>query len=91
MQCHKCQSKDLIKNGHKNGKQKYKCKNCKAIITENPSWLVLTDSQKQLAQDMYAEGLGFRAIGRILGKSKTAISNFLKKNLKKPQLTMILE
>ena len=35
MQCPKCGSKERVKSGFMNGKQRYKCKSCKCNFTQS--------------------------------------------------------
>ena len=48
------------------GLQRYKCKKCLYRYTVERKSDVKTKETRRLALEMYLEGLGFRAIGRIL-------------------------
>ena len=66
MNCPKCKSSRHIKDGIVHGRQRYKCKDCVYRYTVERKSDVKTLDTKRLALDMYLEGLGFRAIGRVL-------------------------
>ena len=66
MNCPKCKSSCYVKYGIVCGRQRYKCKECSYRYTVERKSDVKTVDTKRLALDMYLEGLGFRAIGRIL-------------------------
>ena len=75
--CPKCQSDKVIKNGSTNGNPKWKCKKCsyqfsKDTLKGKPKEL------KRMALQMYMEGLGFRAIERILGVSNVAVLKWVR-------------
>lgn len=68
MHCPKCQSPEKVKAGFTKGKQRYKCKSCSCHYTRSTP-KGYPPEQRELALKLYLEGLGFRAIGRILGIS----------------------
>lgn len=77
--CPKCQSKERIKNGHINGRQRYRCKVCKydySVVQKSTS---VSLEKKRLALAMYLEGLGFNSIGRILKVSHVAVQKWIRK------------
>ncbi len=83
MKCYKCNSNNTIKNGKSTlGKQKYKCKDCLVTITEDGKYQRVSPEVLEQAEKLYSEGLGFRAIGRVLGYSFFTILTQLKKNSK---------
>ena len=70
--CPKCQSKQYHKSGKVRGKQRYKCKNCGCHFTQSePPGMGMEIRLKAFA--LYREGLGFRAIGRLLKVSNVAV------------------
>ena len=77
MKCLKCKSENCVKNGLNVGVQRYKCKECGYNFTKGrrakPTYL------KRLALQLYLEGLGFRAIGRILKVGNVSILNWIRK------------
>jgi transposase-like protein len=66
MDCPRCKSMKHCKAGFVGGRQRHKCKECGYYYTVDRKSDVKTSETKRLALDMYLEGLGFRAIGRIL-------------------------
>ena len=58
--------------------QRYKCKQCGRNYTVQKRSGEIPEEIRQQAQDMYLEGLGFRAIGRILKVSHTAVYYWIK-------------
>ena len=75
--CPKCNSERTFKFGIVRNKQRYKCKDCSFNYT---SLLPSGKPQelKRKALQLYLEGLGFRAIGRIIGVSQVSIMNWIK-------------
>ncbi|MFJ1327997.1 IS1/IS1595 family N-terminal zinc-binding domain-containing protein [Capnocytophaga canimorsus] len=69
MKCTRCESLNKIKSGFVGGRQRYKCKDCGYFFSVEKKSDVKTPEQKRLALQMYLDGLGFRAIGRILNIS----------------------
>ena len=67
--CPKCQSTHLVKAGFAYGKQRHRCKACNHYFTVMRKSTKKSDETKQMAIKMYLEGLGFRAIGRLLNIS----------------------
>jgi transposase-like protein len=66
MDCPKCKSSRHVRDGIVRGRQRYKCKDCVYRYTVERKSDVKTLDTKRLALNMYLEGLGFRAIGRVL-------------------------
>ena len=65
MNCPKCDSNNIRKNGHRRGKQNYQCKNCGRQFIEFYSKLGYPKKVKENCLTMYLNGNGFRAIERI--------------------------
>ncbi|EKB61448.1 hypothetical protein HMPREF9700_00943 [Bergeyella zoohelcum CCUG 30536] len=79
MKCTRCESLNKIKAGFVGGRQRYKCKDCGYFFSVEKKSDVKTPEQKRLALQMYLEGLGFRAIGRILNISYGTVYQWVKK------------
>ncbi|AIH02426.1 insertion element iso-iS1d protein insA [Riemerella anatipestifer] len=79
MKCTKCQSSNKIKAGFARERQRYKCKDCGYFFSVEKKSDVKTLEQKRLALEMYLEGLGFRAIGRLLNISYGTVYQWIKK------------
>lgn len=78
MECPRCKNSRYCKNGFVQGRQRYQCKSCKFRYTVEKKSTAKSLATKQLAIDMYTEGLGFRAIGRILKVSNVAVLKWVK-------------
>ncbi|WP_416245406.1 IS1 family transposase [Crocosphaera sp. XPORK-15E] len=66
MNCPKCNSNNIRKNGHRRGKQNYQCKTCgRQYKHEFHSELGYSKKVKENCLTMYLNGNGFRAIERI--------------------------
>lgn len=69
MDCPKCKSASRMRNGMIGGKQRYRCKECGFNYTLERKSEVKFPEVRKLTLDLYLEGLGFGAIGRVLGIS----------------------
>ena len=78
MLCPKCSSKNYCKNGFKDNRQRYLCKDC-SLNYSTEHGRGKPKALKQQALELYLEGLGFRAIGRQLGVSNVAILKWVRK------------
>jgi transposase-like protein len=78
MQCPRCGSENHCKDGIVQGRQRYKCKECKYHYTVFKKSDVKSSNTKRMAFEMYLEGLGFRAIGRILRISYGTVYQWVK-------------
>ena len=76
--CPKCNSDNIFKFGIVRNKPRYKCKNCSYNFTTSVP-LGMPNEIKIKALQLYLEGLGLRAIGRILGVSQVTILKLDKK------------
>ena len=79
MDCPRCNSGDYRKAGIVKGRQRYACKECQYHYTVLARSGEKPLETRQLALDMYLEGLGIRAIGRLLKVSHTAVFGWVKK------------
>ena len=75
MQCSHCAHPDSIRYGTSRGVQRYRCQTCRRIFqtirrAKDPAL-------KQQACQLYLEGMGMRAIGRILGIHHKTLSRWL--------------
>ena len=79
MKCPKCGSEEYCKDGIVKGRQRFKCKKCNYHYTVAQKSDVKSIETKRLAFEMYLEGIGFRAIGRILNVSYVTVFQWVKK------------
>ena len=75
MQCPPCAHPDSIRYGTSRGVQRYRCQACRRIFQtlrrgKDPAL-------KQQACQLYLEGMGMRAIGRVLGIHHKTVSRWL--------------
>ena len=75
MQCPHCAHPDSIRYGTSRGVQRYRCQACRRIFHtlrrgKDPAL-------KQQACQLYLEGMGMRAIGRVLGIHHKTVSRWL--------------
>ena len=75
--CPKCQSREVVKNGKVQEKQRHKCKSCSLQFTRltprgRPA------QEKAMAVTLYTLGLSIRAIARLIGVSPTAVLKWIK-------------
>ena len=66
MKCPKCQSEHRLKSGHANGNPRRLCQQCGCNYTRSQPRGKPMELKRQAVR-MYLEGMGFRAIGRVLG------------------------
>jgi transposase-like protein len=84
--CTKCQSDNLVKNGHNgSGKQQYHCKDCGAYrIFESEK--KYNETRKGEIIRTYFERASLRGLERIFHVSRQTVSEWLKKNNRKSSL-----
>ena|SRR5579872_3577814 len=75
--CAKCNSENIVKAGFARSKQRYKCKQCGFHFTTAIEIAYPVETKRRAIQ-LYLEGLGFRAIGRVLGMSNTTVLNWVR-------------
>ena len=78
MHCPRCQSEQTVKSGFQSGKQRLKCKACNRLFVPL-SERGKPDELKAKAIALYLEGVGFRAIGRLLQVSNVAVLKWVRK------------
>ena len=84
MHCPKCHSEKKVKNGKVLNKQRYKCKECKCSYTQSHKNGYSLEKRLSALQ-LYLEGTGFRAIGRVVNVSNVTVLNWIRnfgKNVK---------
>ena len=78
MDCPRCGSINHRKDGIVGGRQRHYCKDCHYRYTVQQKSNTKSATTRRLALEMYLEGLGFRAIGRILKISHTIVYYWVK-------------
>jgi transposase len=88
MSCKQCGSVERVKSGVIKGKQRYKCKKCGCNYTESKDNRRGLE-EKLLALQMYASGMSFRSIAKLLKVSNVAVLKWVRslipKICKKPE------
>jgi transposase-like protein len=78
MQCLYCQSTHTCKNGNRKGKQNYVCKKCDRQFINSYSSKRYPPEVRERCLKLYADGMGYRAIGREIGVSHNTVINWVK-------------
>ncbi|NJM88946.1 MAG: IS1 family transposase [Hydrococcus sp. RU_2_2] len=73
MNCPKCSSSKIRKNGHRRGKQNYQCADCGRQFLESYSEVGYCKKVKEECLMLYLNGSGFRAIERITKVSHNTV------------------
>jgi insertion element IS1 protein InsB len=77
MECKHCQSQHIRKNGlSRHGHQRYLCYKCRRTFGE-VDHRAIPEEKKAEALKYYLEGLGLRAIERLLGVSHNSVMNWV--------------
>lgn len=78
MNCPKCKSQDIRKDGKIKSKQRFYCKDCHYHFTVDKKATAVPAQVKRDALYLYLEGLGFRSIARFLKVSHVAVYQWIK-------------
>ena len=79
MQCPRCGSTHIRKNGIKQGKQNHICAQCRRqFIDDYDAPRTYSEEVKQHCLNLYVNGLGFRAIERVTGVHHTTVIYWVK-------------
>lgn len=80
LKCYHCGSENIVKNGvAPNGKQKYRCKDCKKQSREQPSPNGYPEERKEEILRAYEERSSLRGLSRTFGVARNTVSRWLKK------------
>ena len=80
LRCPHCGSNWTPKDGHSRGKQTYRCRDCQHRFTPAGNRHYFPEALKRQALDLYAEGTGLTAIGRVLGVQTATVFSGVKKS-----------
>ncbi len=78
MDCSYCRSSKVVKNGCRQGKQSYLCRDCGRQFRENPQPQGYSGDVKDLCVKMSLNGMGFRGIERLTGVHHTTVLYWVK-------------
>jgi transposase-like protein len=79
MKCPKCASTQTQKNGHRQGRQNYRCKTCGRQFIESQIQKGYSSEIKEICLRMHRNGIGFREMERITGISHNTIINWTRR------------
>jgi transposase-like protein len=79
MQCPRCASTHIRKNGKKASKQNYICVQCSRQFIDAYDLQGYSEEIKRECLEMYVNGLGFRAIERLKNVHYTTVITWVKK------------
>jgi len=68
----------VVKNGHRQGKQSYLCRNCTRQFRENPQPRSYSAEVKDLCVKMSLNGMGCSGIERVTGISHNSVINWVR-------------
>ena len=77
--CPWCQSAHYVKNGFSSGRQRYLCRRCGKNFSVYKKGKSLESKYLTRALQLYLEGVGFRAIERILGVGHVTVMYWVRK------------
>jgi transposase-like protein len=77
VQCPRCGSEQFQKNGHRRGRQNYRCKSCGRQFVEIYLQRGYSDDVKRICVRMYRSGLRLREIERLTGVSHSTIHSWI--------------
>lgn len=78
MQCPRCHSDQIIKNGSiHSGKPKYMCKMCRRQFVEDPQDRRIPDSTKALIDKLLLERISLAGIARAVGVSERWLQTYV--------------
>jgi insertion element IS1 protein InsB len=88
--CYHCASTNLIRFGHHNNKQRYRCKDCGKTSRENKGSAAYDATTKAQILAAYHERGSMRAMTRIFGVSRNTVLAWLKKAASLPLIKKTL-
>ena len=78
MQCPRCQSERIIKNGPiHSGKPKWMCKDCNRQFVAEPKWRRISDETKALIDKLLLEKISLAGIARVTGVSEPRLQAYV--------------
>lgn len=78
MDCPNCKSSKVVKNGHRQGKQSYLCRDCNCQFRENSQPQGYSADVKDICIKMSLNGMGFRGIERVTGVCHNSVINWVR-------------
>ena len=90
MNCPKCDNCHSMKDGFVGGRQRYQCKTCSYRYTVTIKSTAKPKEMKRQAYQMYLEGLGMRAISRVLQVNHVSVQNWIRAQQQEAAMPMSL-
>lgn len=85
--CYHCGSENIVKNGiAPNGKQKYRCKDCREQSRKQASANGYPEGRREEILRAYEERSSLRGLSRTFGVARNTVSRWLKKTTTLPAL-----
>jgi len=81
MECKKCKSEKVKRNGKRHNKQRYMCQECGKTFNETGA--KYTEEDKKRALMMYTNNCGVRKTAKFIGCSPTTIVNWVREAKRK--------
>lgn len=78
MQCPRCKSNHIVKNGWRKEKQNYLCRNCRRQFVAAHEPKGYGEQVKKHCLTLYCNGMGFRGIERSTGVCHNTVINWVK-------------
>ncbi len=88
MNCPKCNSSYFMKDGFVGGRQRHQCKACNYRYTVAIKSTAKPKEMKRQAYQMYLEGLGMRAISRVLQVNHVSVQNWIRAQQQETDLSV---
>jgi len=76
IECAKCRSENISKNGHNRGAQRYICKECGVTFSEKEP--KFSGGKKKQAVEMVLNGIGIRKTAKFVKSSPTSVVNWVR-------------
>ena len=84
VRCPDCGANWMSKDGFSNGKQAYRCGECRRRYVPEGAYRRPSPAVKERGIQMYLEGNSLSGIARLLGYSVPAVQGWIKKGARRP-------
>lgn len=78
LKCPQCESEQINKNGHRRGKQNYRCKTCDRQFIETYTPRGYSEEIKRLCLEMYQRGLKLRQVEQFTGIRRSTLNHWVR-------------
>lgn len=80
LKCPQCDSQRIRKNGHRRGKQNYRCGQCQRQFIEFYAQRGYSEDVKRICLRMHEYGLGARQVERLTGVCHSTIHSWIRQS-----------